>query len=541
MSKQKFVGRGDLAIRPDSVGLTWPRAPVHADGAYSWQKPTVKNGVAVVQVCGPLEHHSGGWWFDSYESILGRVEGAFQDEEVHAVLLDIDSPGGEVSGLQETVRSIRKMRAEYDKPIVAYANDEAYSAAYALACACDEIYLPEGGGVGSIGVLAEIQNLVGAAKKAGVVIEVIRSGTRKAEGHPFLPLTDSVKAHVQHRVDGLAKQFFALVADVRPVKRTDLEALQGQCLYGKRAINAGLADGIASFDDVLAALSESQFDNSPSSAVSFTPNDRSVAGGKDDKAMAFEILRKKVATAAAALEAAKSPAARKKAMAAYALAAEALADARAKSKVKKTYNKKTTEEETEEDDGEGDDDDDDDDDDDSSSSAAATEDEESEDAEDAEEEKKTKKSKKASSLSAFVKSLTGQSSEAAAQQVLESMHEQAQQNAVNAAEIAKLKDAALASERKAIIASMVSAGQLKPAQLEWAETQSIKSLKSYAKATPAMFSPRPASMHADTESPADSDGLTAAERHIIKATGISVDVYKAQRAAEQGTPLPKVN
>ncbi len=244
MSKQKFCGQGDLAMRPESVGLTWPRAPVHADDEHSWRVPNVKNGVAVVKICGPLEHH-GGMWFDSYESILCRVEGAFADEDVRAVILDIDSPGGEVSGLQETVRSIQKMRAEYDKPLIAYANDEAYSAAYALACSADEIYLPQGGGVGSIGVIAELHNMQGAAEKAGVQVEVIRSGTRKAEGHPFLPITDSVKAHLQSRVDDLAKQFFALVSESRGIPRKNIEALQGQCVYGKRAVSQGLATGIA--------------------------------------------------------------------------------------------------------------------------------------------------------------------------------------------------------------------------------------------------------------------------------------------------------
>ncbi len=532
MSKQRFVGQGDLMMRPEAVGLTYPRAP---------RDDQMRGSVAVIRVCGPLEHH-GGRWFDSYESILGRVEGALQHEDVTCIILDIDSPGGEVSGLQETVRSIRKMRAEYDKPIVAYANDEAYSAAYALACSADEIYLPEGGGVGSIGVIAELQNMQGAAEKAGIAIEVIRSGTRKAEGHPFLPITDATRAHVQARVDDLAKQFFALVADVRPVSRADLQALQGQCVYGKRAVKAGLADGILSFDDLIAAHSESQFDNSASSDVSFKPTDQS----DEDGPMSFAALQKKVADAAKALESAKTPAARKKAMAAYAAAAEALADARVKAKVKKTYNKKTTEEETEEDDGEEDDeddDDDDDDDDDSSGDASAADSEDDEESAEEEDSKRSKKSKRAMSLAAFVKSLTGQSDVGTAQQVLSSMHEQAQQNAVNAAEIAKLKEAALASDRKAIITSMVSAGQLKPAQLSWAETQSIKSLKAYAKATPAMFAPRQPSLHGSSGSvdAPDSDGLTATERDIIKKTGISADVYKAQRAAEHGAPLPKVN
>lgn len=523
MSRQKFIGKGDLAMRPESVGLTYPRAP---------REDQIRGCVAVIQIRGPLEHH-GGWWFESYDSLLGRVEGAMQHEDVSTVLLDIDSPGGEVSGLQEAVRSIRKMRSEYDKPIIAFANDEAYSAAYALACSADEIYLPEGGGVGSIGVLAEIQDLTGMAEKAGVRVEVVRSGNRKAEGHPFIPLNDGTIGRVQARVDDLADQFFALVSDVRPTNPRKLESLQGACLYGQAAVDAGLADAVASFDEVLSSFLEDSFDNSSGSPVLFNPTDRLVDG---DEAMSFKVLEKKVAAALMALnDTSLSAAARKKAVAAYAAAQTALTEA----KVKKTYEKKTTETETEEDDGEKDPPEDDDDDEDEKAAASAVEDDEDEEKAD-----DSKEGKKASSLAAFVKSLTGQSSTLAAQQVLASMHEQAQQNAVNSAEIKKLKDAAVASERKAIVSSMVAAGQLKPAQLAWAETQPIASLKSFAKHTPAMFAPRPAPVdesvgHAsgDAQGP---DGLTDFERKLCAEQGIKPESFKATRDGG-ATLFPKVN
>ncbi len=522
MSRQKFCAKGDLAMRPEAVGLTYPRAP---------RDDQMRGSVAVIRVCGPLEHH-GGWWFDSYESILGRVEGAFMHEDVTAVVLDIDSPGGEVSGLQETVRSIRKMRADHGKPLVAYANDDAYSAAYALACSADEIYLPEGGGVGSIGVLAELQDLTGAAEKAGVRIEVVRSGNRKAEGHPFIPLDDGIISRVQSRIDALADQFFALVCDVRPTKPKQLEAIQGACLYGQDAVDAGLADGVASFDEVLSALSESQFDKSLSSAVSFNPTDRS--NGHGASAM-FKVLEKKVASALAALTAATNPTARKKAADAYAKAVAALTEA----KVKKTYEKKTTETETEEDDGEAVDAADDEDE--ESASAGEDDDEPDDDDEDA----SAKKGKKASGLAAFVKSLTGQSNAAAAQQVLASMYEQAQANAANAAKIARLEADAVETKREDVIRAGVAAGQLKPSQIAWAKTQSIKSIKSYLAATPATFAPRQpnpgasdVTEHASGEA-VGSDGLSDFERKLCAEQGISPEAFKK---VSNGSPiLPKVN
>jgi signal peptide peptidase SppA len=519
---------------------------VHADDAKPWECPNVAQNVAVIKVTGPLEHH-GGWWFDSYESILSRVEGAMLDDDVSAIILDIDSPGGEVSGLNETVKRIRAMRAQYGKKIVAYADDEAYSAAYALACSADEIYIPESGGVGSIGVIAELVNLQGAAEKQGVEVTVIRSGNRKADGHPFLPHDDATIARVQSRVDGLAKQFFALVSQARPATRKDLEALQGACIYGKRAVNAGLADGIASFNEVLAGLSEEAFDNSPSSAVSYNPNDRSVETGDGENAMAFEVLKKKVAAAARALEAATTPAAKKKAMAAYAAAAEALADARAKAKVKKTYNKKTVEEETEEDDGEPDDDDGDDD---SSGDASAEDDDADEDAseedeEEEEDEKKVKKGKKAaSSIVAFVKNLTGQSSMKSAKEVLASMQETAQAAALATERVAKLEAAATDAKREVLIREMVDAGQIAgPHGIELARKQSIASLKAMQKMTPARFAPRAPSPNANAsvEEAPDADGVTAFERKLCAEQGISIESYKKTRDANGAAIAPKVN
>jgi signal peptide peptidase SppA len=543
--KHKFNGRGDLAINPEAVGLTWARAP---------REDSIRGGVAVISIHGPLEHR-GGWWFDSYESILGRIKGAMESDDVHAVLLDIDSPGGEVSGLQETVRSIRKMRAEHDKPIIAFADDDAYSAAYALACSADEIYLPEGGGVGSVGVIAEVQNLIGMAEKQGVKVAVVRSGTRKADGHPFLPLDEGTISRVQKRVDALAQQFFSLVRDVRPISKADLVALQGACVFGKAAVRAGLADGVLSFDEVLAGISDGTDgrNDSPDFGAkgrNEAPLDTSYGSGitsdhahHSGDAMNFKALEKKVAVCLAALNGATTPSARKKASAAYGAAVQALTEA----KVKKTYEKKTTETETEEDDGEkdppsGDDDEPD-----------GDEDEEEETASD-EDEAKSKKGKKATtamapglSLEAFALALTGQSDPKAAAEVLASMHETAQLAASSAQKIAKLEATAKAAKLSAMIKEGMSAGKIKPAQLAWARTQSTASLKAYLDATPASFAPRsldPSGGHsedASEEAPSAADGLTDFERKLCAEQGITIEVYKKQRASNGAPTIPKVN
>jgi ClpP class serine protease len=378
-----------------------------------------------------------------------------------------------------------------------------------------------------------------ATKAAGLRIEVIRSGTRKAEGHPDIPLSDSVISHFQSRIDGLAKQFFRLVKEARPIKIREIEALQGKCVYGQKAVNAGLADGVASFDEVLASMSE---DDGLGEGNGLRGAQESVTVGE---VMSYAVLQKKVASALAALTAAKNPASRKRCASAYAAAVSALTEA----KVKKTYEKKTTETETEEDDGEaekseledeesasddnGDDDDDDGDDDGSDAKQKAAK------------KASARADKKVGSLESFVRSITGQSNSASAQQVLASMHEQALQNEANTQEIARLKADAARTRLNAMVSEGVAAGKIKPAQLAWAKTQTVASLKSYLEATPAMFQPRAKETLESPSGSADTgavgpDGVTDFERALCAEQGVKVEAYVKQRDGKSAA-APKVN
>ena len=514
MKKIKFEPKSDLAMHPEAVGLVWP--------SYSYRDDCTDSGIFVLQICGPLEHK--GSWFDSYESILSRFEGALCDDDVRAVVLQIDSPGGEVAGLQETVRKMIECKERYGKPVVAYSDEECYSAAYAIACAADDIYLPESGGCGSVGVLATVCDRTQATKDAGLRIEVIRSGARKAEGHPDIPLSDAVIGRVQKRVDQLAKQFFRLVSANRPISMKDLDALQGATVFGQKAVDIGLATAVASFDEVIEIL-ENQLD-----LTQVSNKIERIEGSEMDIAQ----LNKRVAAAIKAVENAKTPADRKTAALALSRAQALLTEA----KVKKTYQKKTIEEETEEDDGEADN--------------AETEDEEKSEEEEAppsskapskdddgdddddEDSKDMKKSKKASaSIESLVKSLTGQSSSDAARRVLESMAETASRAEAAERKIAKLEADAESAKLEKVITEGVAAGQLKPAQLEWARTQSMASLKAYLKATPPMFAPREQPALQPTNAAATDevgkDGLTDAERKICALTGTTAESYLKQK------------
>lgn len=204
--------------------------------------------IGLLNIDGPLSFKMG-WWFDSYEAITYRFAQLMADPNVKVIVMNINSPGGEAAGNAETVKAMRAMKT---KPVIAVANEAAYSAAYALACVADEIYLPEAAGVGSVGVIAGMCDVTEMNKKDGVRVELITSGARKADGNPNIPISDEAIASLQERVDQLAGIFFDLVAESRGMSTEDVKALQAGCFYGDTAVQKGLADGVMSFDEVLA-------------------------------------------------------------------------------------------------------------------------------------------------------------------------------------------------------------------------------------------------------------------------------------------------
>src|SRR5678815_3605064 len=217
---------------------------------------TVDGSVAIVDIRGPLEQHAGTWC-DSYEVILARVAAALASP-AQKVLMRIDSPGGVVNGCLEAARQLRVMAAAHGKPLIAYADEHACSAAYALASAASVIALPPTGRVGSIGVIEVVRDESKAAAMAGLAFTPITSGARKADGLPVVPLTDDAQAAIQLAVDTLAQAFFALCAEHRGGSPNQFAALQAAVYYGLDAVTAGLADQVISFPALLAQLNGAQ-------------------------------------------------------------------------------------------------------------------------------------------------------------------------------------------------------------------------------------------------------------------------------------------
>jgi signal peptide peptidase SppA len=212
------------------------------------------DGVAIVDVCGPLTHHDEfSWWggFESYDAILERVRAALASK-CKSLVLCIDSPGGDVAGCFETARAIREEAAAAGKPVFAYVDGMAASGGYALACAATTIAAPETAFVGSIGVIETALDVTAQDAMYGERFTIVTSGARKADGNPHVQISDATIAAIQTDVDSLAAIFFRWVSEARGVSVDEIAALEAGIFHGERALAAKLIDVIVDEKGLLA-------------------------------------------------------------------------------------------------------------------------------------------------------------------------------------------------------------------------------------------------------------------------------------------------
>lgn len=182
-----------------------------------------------------------------------EIRAAAGSEKVAGILLRIDSPGGTAAGTQELANEIAA--AGKSKPVWAYVEDMAASAAYWAASQADKIIANATAIVGSIGTYGVVQDLSGAAAMQGVKVHVIRAGTHKGAGTPGTEITAEQLADMQRIVNGLNEHFLAGVRSGRGTKIANLEEIaDGRAWLAAEAKTMGLIDGIGSFDQTLTKL-----------------------------------------------------------------------------------------------------------------------------------------------------------------------------------------------------------------------------------------------------------------------------------------------
>jgi capsid assembly protease len=212
--------------------------------------------VAVIGVDGSLIHKNGSMdaysGMQGYDGIRAKLDRANKDPKVKAILLDYDSPGGEVAGAFALANTIKNNA----KPIWSYANELMASAAYLTGSQAQNIYAPAEANIGSIGVVVAHADVSKALADRGQTVTLLHSGAHKVDGNPYGPLPKEVADKIQMSLDKTREKFAALVGVGRGDRFGKDKALatEAEVYDAEEALQIGMIDGIASFDEVLDRL-----------------------------------------------------------------------------------------------------------------------------------------------------------------------------------------------------------------------------------------------------------------------------------------------
>jgi signal peptide peptidase SppA len=214
--------------------------------------------VAVIPLCGVIDQKigsmadiSGG---TSVDGFMKQFRQCLNDPGVAGIVIDADTPGGNVSGVPEAAAEILAARGA--KPIVAVADPMIASAGYYLCCAADEVVCMPSGEVGSIGVLAVHDDFSAQNEMVGYKPTYISFGTYKTELNPDTPLSPDALAYQQQQIDAIGNDFVRFVARARnlPVDTVRSSFGQGRMLLAKEALAAKMIDRIETLDAAIARV-----------------------------------------------------------------------------------------------------------------------------------------------------------------------------------------------------------------------------------------------------------------------------------------------
>lgn len=243
------------------IGALQSREPAPLKNA----KTATKSGsVAVIPVSGPLSGKDSwlSMWFgsSSYETVARDLSAMLADDEITAIVLDIDSPGGDAAGCGELSKFIYASRGK--KPIIAYCAGSMCSAAYWIGSAADSIVADQSSLLGSIGVRSMMVDASAYLEKLGIKEYAI---TSKQSPHKVLDAaSEEDRARLQDTLTSMAAVFIADVARNRNVSTAAVESQfgKGGVLVGADAVAAKLADRVGTLDALLSEL------NTPKPAAS---------------------------------------------------------------------------------------------------------------------------------------------------------------------------------------------------------------------------------------------------------------------------------
>lgn len=220
------------------------------------------DAVAIVRVEGPIVPgeapppgpFGGGSAGVAYsQTVIDYLEQADENEDVKAVILYVESPGGSVFASDEIYLQIKKM----NKPIIAAMGSVAASGGYYVSAPTDEIWASPHTLTCSIGVIMQIPNVEEFAEEYGITLEVVKSGRFKDTGNPFREFTEADRALLQALIDEAYDAFVAIVVEGRDMDEEKVRNLaDGRICSGKQAQEMGLVDHLGYLPAVIERAAE---------------------------------------------------------------------------------------------------------------------------------------------------------------------------------------------------------------------------------------------------------------------------------------------
>ena len=242
------------------------------------------NGVASISVSGALASSSfplQAWGFNatSYEEIQDSLMTLYKDPDISKIVMLYNTPGGSNNGLNRTSNFMAKVAKS--KQIYTFTDSQMASAGYWLGATGEQIVADPLAQVGSVGVYVVMHSRAKQLKDDGIDVEVVRAGKFKALGLPVEPLSQAAIDETQERVDQVYDAFLEHVSAARgmPKETFRKKAAEGRVFSGEKAVEVGLVDKLALFDDFMAELLQSGNKVKPR-AVTASSNTR-MSGSQD--------------------------------------------------------------------------------------------------------------------------------------------------------------------------------------------------------------------------------------------------------------------
>lgn len=266
-NKPLLVNPSYLPVLARTMELQLPAADLAAKQAVfavsqeTGPKLDIQNGAAVIRVYDFLSYRSDLWaWFfggTSYEDIRTQFQAALADPSVKTIVLDINSPGGEASGLFDLVDEIYQARGQ--KPIYAVFNEDGFSGAFAIASAADKRYISRTGSAGSVGVVAMHIDQSGWDAQMGLVYTPVFAGAHKVDYSSHAPLSPEAMAALQEDINAAYDIFVNTVARNLGMTTAAVRATEAGIYQGKKAVDIGFADSVMSWNQFMTKLTNRKY------------------------------------------------------------------------------------------------------------------------------------------------------------------------------------------------------------------------------------------------------------------------------------------